>query len=475
MSVTSDSLRQAAEIDAIDQPVAATFAGFVAELTYEQLPADVVSAAKALICDQLASQLIGSTMPWVAPALSLVQLGHGCKGESTIVAAPARYLAADAAFVNATYGQACELDNSAYGAAGHIGTATIPAALAMGERERIDGRQFIAAIVAGYEVMYRLMASVRPYHNTRGFHSQSIAGPFAAAAAAAKILGLSPDQTTHALAIAGSHSCGPLEYDQSGGEVKRIHAGLAARGGIHSALLAQFGLTGPATIIEGERGFCRIFSTRCDLSQLTSGLGQSFNIKNTWFKIYPATAPVHTSISATARLLAEHAFEPADVSRIRLRIAETSVMHGAGIRQPKDVIGAQFSVAYSVALQIAKGRNDLCDYMNADLWSDPEIVALMDKVEVAADPEARGELSHMATVTIDLADGRSVTLREKYPPGTPPNPASREQRMTKVRELSRYVLPADRIEQMIALIETLERVPDVGALAALLAGERPAP
>jgi 2-methylcitrate dehydratase PrpD len=98
----------------------------------------------------------------------------------------------------------------------------------------------------------------------------------------------------NAFGIAGSHSAGSLEYDQSGGEVKRLHAGLAARGGIQSAMLAQYGLTGPETIIEGKRGFCHIFAEQSKPELIVKDLGQTFNIRNAWLKMYPAIATIHT-------------------------------------------------------------------------------------------------------------------------------------------------------------------------------------
>src|SRR4029434_6510342 len=94
----------------------------------------------------------------------------------------------------------------------------------------------------------------------RGYHAQSAVGVFIAAAAAGKILHLDPDQMTHALAIAGSHAGGTMEFDQSGGEVKRLHNGMACCGGLRSALLAQIGLTGPHTLFEGERGILKVMS-----------------------------------------------------------------------------------------------------------------------------------------------------------------------------------------------------------------------
>jgi 2-methylcitrate dehydratase PrpD len=448
--------------------IAQRFAGFIEGLRYEDLSLAVVNSAKALVLDQLACELIGTTMPWVMPARRLVQMTEGARGESTIVGSGARCLAADAAFVNASYGQSCELDDSSFGSAGHIGTATVPVALAMGERGRIDGRQFLVSIVAGYEVMYRLMRAIRPHHNSRGFHSQSIGGPFASAAVAGKILCLDANQLTHSLAIAGSHACGPLEYDQSGGEVKRIHAGLAARGGIQSAFLAQFGLTGPVTIIEGKRGFFQLFATQSDPSEIAIELGQSFNISNAMFKMYPAMAGIHPAIAATERLVAEHGVVPADVVRIRVGIAEVTLLHGAGISQPQDVVGAQFSLAFSVALAVSGLGNSLEQYRNARLWNDATLLELMRKVEPYATMEAAGDRHHMAAVDIELRSGRKLSEKELYVKGSPKNPASTEELNAKVRQLAGTILSPERIETLIETVSKIETVQDVSVLADLL-------
>lgn len=453
------------------EPIAAQLACFVSGLRYEDLPPHTIDGAKRLVLDQLACELAGSTMPWMRPALELVRLSAGARAESVVVNSDLKCLAADAAFINASYGQACELDDATYGSAGHIGTAAVPPALAVAQREGTNGRQLLLAIIAGYEVMYRLMAGVRPYHRTRGFHSQSIGGPFAAAAAAGKILGLDAEQLTHALAIAGSHACGPLEFDQSGGEVKRIHAGIAARGGVQSALLAGLGLTGPATIIEGKRGFCQVFADKSDTSRITAGLGKVLNITNAWFKIYPVVGGIQTSIAAMSRLVAEHDIKARDVKAVRIGLTESALLHCAAITRPSDVIGAQFSLAFSVALAIVRRSNELGCYTDAANWVDPEINALMQRVEAHADVAAVGERDFMASVAIELTDGRTLETVEVYPLGSPRKPASSEQLDAKARSLAGTVLGPERTERLIETVRHLEEVADVSAIGTLLAAD----
>ena len=193
-------------------------------------------------------------------------------------------------------------------------------------------------------------------------------------------------------------------------------------GGIHSALLASFGLTGPSTIVEGKRGFCAIFSTQSDPSAITKDLGDAFTVVNATYKLFPTNGGIHTSIVAVDRLVREHGFTAADVVRIRAALPEKVILHGAGIRYPRDVISAQFSLAYSLALRLIKGQNALESYTDATLWTDPTLVRIMDMVETSVDPASEGELDHMATVTIDLKDGRSLKATEKYRKGSPQNP-----------------------------------------------------
>ena len=119
------------------ETISLQLARFVAALKYEHLPIDVINHTKSLLLDQLGVQLIGSTLEWTQPALRLVEYAPSSSKESTIVNYGNKTVAWDAAFVNATFGQGCELDDMAFGSAGHIGTATIPVSLAIGEREQI--------------------------------------------------------------------------------------------------------------------------------------------------------------------------------------------------------------------------------------------------------------------------------------------------------------------------------------------------
>jgi 2-methylcitrate dehydratase PrpD len=437
------------------------------KVRYEDMPPEVIEKAKDCILDQVGVELIGSTLEWNKIAYRYVT-EMGGRGESTVVNYGTRVPALDAAFVNATFGQGCELDDVGFAAGGHLGAATVPAALAICEKQRSTGKDFLAAVVMGCDVMYRLLAAVRPSAGKRGFHSHGIGAPFGAMATAARLLGLNEGQMLHAFGIAGMHSSGTMEYDQTGGEVKRVIAGVAARGGIQSAMLAQLGLTGPPTIIEGKRGFLKVFADEIEPEGITKDLGSDFKIMRLWFKIYPCVATVQGVIYTLSKMIEEHRFGADDIEEIRVGISETSLSHGGAIYEPHDTASAQFSLPFSLALRLLKNDNDLSFYMDPKLWTDAKVLALAKKVKSYADPNAKKDQNYNTTMEVKLTNGKSFKAFEAYPPGSPLNMVSRDVLRAKFRKMARAVLAEERIEKLIETVDRLETLEDAAQLVPLL-------
>ena len=316
--------------------------------------------------------------------------------------------------------------------------------------------------------MYRLLLAVRPSAGKRGFHSHGIGGPFGAMVTAGRLLRLNDDQMLQAFGIAGSHSAGTMEYDQTGGEVKRVHAGIAARGGIQAAMLARLGLTGPPTIIEGKRGFCRVFADQYDMDVITKDLGTDFKIMRVWFKMYPCVATVQGVIDTLAKIIEEHRIRADDVEEIQVGVSETSLAHGGTIYEPTDVASAQFSLPFSLALRLLKNDNDLSLYIDPKLRKDPEVLALARKVKSYADPQAKGDKNYNTTMEVKLVGGKSIKAFQEYPPGSPLNPVTRDVLRNKFRKLASAVLPESRIERIIDEVEHFEKLEDVSSLVPLL-------
>src|SRR5499425_1727390 len=183
-----------------------------ARVRFEDIPREAIEKAKDCILDQIGVELIGSTLEWNKIAYRYV-LEMGGRGESTVVNYGTKVPMLDAALVNATFGQGCELDDVGFAAGGHPGAATVPTALAVCEKQRCTGKDFLAAVVVGCDVMYRLLSAVRPSSGKRGFHSHGIGAPFGAVTTAARLFRMNQGQILHAFGIAGMQSSGTMEYD----------------------------------------------------------------------------------------------------------------------------------------------------------------------------------------------------------------------------------------------------------------------
>ena len=444
-------------------------AQYIVDLKCDDLSQATIQAAKGAVLDQCGIMLLGSTLPWTRPSYEVVR-ELGGRPESTIVRYGTKVSAPDAAFVNANFAHSCELDDTGYLRGGHPGSATVSSALALGERAHLSGQELLLAITAGYEVMSRLGRIILPADHH--FHTQTVLGPFASAAVSGKLLGLNGEQMVHALAIAGSHSSGTHEYARSGGEVKRLHAAIAARAGMMAALLAQRGLTGPPTILEGLYGTCRIFGGVTDpqiMETILESLGDNwYAVQGRIIKPFPTDGGMHTSFQAMEHMMQEHQLQSDQVEEINVGINEQYVTHVGYIHEPTDTISAQFSMAFSLGLLLVKGKIDLRDYMNPGLWKDPRIMAVAKNVHVHSDPSMVGDAYYGVRMQVRLVDGRVIEVQELYRKGSPKNPFTREELDAKFRSLASAVLGEQEMEQVIETINRLEELGDISQVVSLL-------
>jgi 2-methylcitrate dehydratase PrpD len=453
------------------EPTAAQrLAGFIWELSYRHLPADAVSRCRELLLDQVGCQLIGAGMPWNQPVYRFVR-DTKTGGPARIVKYGDTVPLDDAVLVNGTFAQGCELDDYYDQGGGHPGAASVPVVLALAQKQPVTGQELITAMVAGYEVGWRIGRALLPELMRRGYHAQSAVGPFIAAAAAGKILRLDPEQMTHALAIAGSHAGGTMEFDQSGGEVKRLHNGMACCGGLRSALLAQAGLTGPPTILEGERGILKVMSGRCNIEPIIEDLRpgtQNLALYHAATKRFPVNASQHSPIELLDRLVRTHGIDPGRVARITVELNEGVLLHGGSIHRPKEVVEAQFSLRFSLALRLLKGNNDLQHYLSPPMWNDPALLDLGSKIELFADPTATGPRRFACRMKVYLSDGPEVSGSLAAPRGSFKNPLTRDELHEKFYRLGGSALENARLRSIVALVDGMEKAEDAAALISLM-------
>lgn len=443
-------------------------ARFVSELTYEDLPANVIDKAKELILDQLGCQLAGSTLPWSKPAYEYAVDYKSQREESTIVNYGFRTSVQDAAFVNAIFGHGFLGDDTDSVCYAHFGSIIIPAALAMGEREMISGKEFIKAVVVGYEVASRIGAAA-PLAMSRGFHPGPIFGPFGVAVAAGAILGFNENQGLDALGIAGSHSSGVMEYSVSGGTVNRLHSGIAAYGGIRAALLAQRGFKGPAAILEGERGFLRAFSGECFLDEIVRGLGENFRVLLIELKVYCCCGSSSAVFDAVSKIKSEHEIRPQEIEKIIVNVSPATFGMTGVIVEPKDITSAQFSGRFGIALQLIKGGNTFKEYSEDNL-RDPGLLELARKTEFILDEEL-GKLpnsNNPANVMIKRKNGAIYEQTVHAAKGSVLNPMTKEEVCQKFIEFASVALPHHKTEAIIETVARLDSVDNIRELTQLL-------
>src|SRR5215469_8946584 len=228
------------------------FAGFVAGLRYEDLPAAVVDRAKGVTLQALSSAAVAHDMPASRQALALMQEEEtGGGGAATALCSGAKLTKAGAAFVNAeTIFAGGKWDT--FRMLTHPGTAILPAALAAAEVAGSSGKDLLVAVSAAYEVMERMAAEFIPTVMSRGFHAGPVFGIFGAAVAAAKLGGLNAEQVHGAIAQCVNLASGNLEGIRSGG--RSLREGGAVRNALLAVALARHGTPGGETTLEGEAG-----------------------------------------------------------------------------------------------------------------------------------------------------------------------------------------------------------------------------
>ncbi|HLH98689.1 MAG TPA: MmgE/PrpD family protein [Xanthobacteraceae bacterium] len=440
-------------------------ARYAANLRYEDLPPEVIARAKDCIIDTAAAIIYGNTIPWSAIMIGYArQAGAGGKSRILGASGPAVQPAA-AALANGTLSHAFELDNVVInpGAGVHGGATMLPPGLAMAQELGGSGRDLIAAVVAGAEVMIRIGWATKHSNEAHGFHAPGTTGPFGAAIAAGRFLKLDAEKMTNALGIAGSLCGGLMEFARSGtgAMVKRLHIGHACEAGVLAANLASGGFTGPSSVLEGKAGFLRVFCSDFDLSQLTRGLGERFVTLNICLKRYACHITAQRAVEAVRELAAEHKISGDDVKSVTV-VGEKRMAEVNNIPEPSDVMMSQYSTPFCVALALYRDPRDPASFGEHAL-NDPAIRSLCRRVTVKPDPSHSGHGDMASTVTILTHDGRELTRRVDAFMGTPARPFDRAAMRQKFLMLTRKLPDAETVLERLLNLENEKSLEWLGA------------
>ncbi|MDF1760380.1 MAG: MmgE/PrpD family protein [Coxiellaceae bacterium] len=386
------------------------------------LPTATRRMAGLALIDQYGLQIGGSTFPWSEAVYQTALMTYGT-GDSTVTRHGTQLTAPGAAYVNGCFSHAQDFDDSHQRAQTHPGPVVIPAAMAVAESVGCSGEEALIASAVGIEAMTRLAASICPACIEGGHHTPPTVGPFGAAIASGLLLGLSHEQLTHALGICGSSAGGLVAYTESGGSVKRIHTGIPARAGVEAALLAQRGLTGPSSVIDGKKGLWAVFGRgEAVPERLFGGLGEHYMLDTLMFKPYNCCYLIHPAIEGFLKLTADNGIAAEDIAEVTVGLSDFSRSHAGTITVPHDELGAQFSTSFTLALSLLKGAPGMWSY-SPDVITDPDIIDLTKRIHVTPDEQAQAEFPNKngCLVTIKTTDGRIQSIRITEPKGCPDN------------------------------------------------------
>jgi aconitate decarboxylase len=448
-------------------------ARFAAELTYDKIPASVIDHTKLCLLDTFGCGLFGSTLPWARIVADFVRASEG-KQESAVWGRPFKVPAPDAALANGTAVHSFELDDLHKTSIVHPGGVVTTSALAMAEQMGgCEGREFLTAVVAGYEVAIRVGMSVGTSHLQRGFHPTGTNGTFGGGAAAGRLLKLDAETMTHSLGIAGTQAAG-LMAAQYASMVKRMHAGRAAQSGVYGALLARKGLTGITNILEAEYGgYCSVMADSSDINKLTSGLGETFETQRVGFKPYAAGGSTHTAHEAVKSILSKHRLTAEVIHEITIYATTATFNHTSWEYKPAGITAAQMNMQYVVAVTVLEG-DIFVGQFTEEKTNDARIIEFSRKVKVIPShdlDELGPESRHTVIAEVKTADGRSFRERVDTATGSDRKPMATNEILQKYKILAGKVLDQKGVTRIQDMVMNLEKASDVRELARLLASD----
>jgi 2-methylcitrate dehydratase PrpD len=438
-------------------------AAYWANARFEDLPPEVVHAARRCVLDTLSVGIAGGPAPVVDTVVAAMRAGGGGEGPVSLWGRPETLAPAAAALVNGTASHALELDD--FGGCGHSGAVVIPAVCAVAQHRGASGRDVLLAVVAGYDLASRVLHGSGGYrpHNERGWHSTGTCGSFGAAAGVAKLLALPQDRYTHALGIAGTFTGGTWAFLADGALTKRFHPGKASETGVSAALLAEAGLTGPGQVLEAPWGgfystYAPGFATP---EKAVADLGREFHILQSGIKPYACCRTLHSALDAILKIMRE-------TGRSSTAI-RSMVVHGSAQTKRQfervevhNLLEAQFSAPYCLAVAAESGRATL-DQFEPQRTDDAEVRRLMNAVEIRTS-RTLGPKDY-PSLEVVFTDGTTQYLDVPRATGAPENPVSDSQLDDKAVQMLASVLGDARARELADRLWTLDGCPDFRALA----------
>lgn len=457
--------------------VTRALADWAAAVRYEDLPPTVVRECRRFLFDSVGCALGGLRQHDCRIALKVLGELAG-PGAATVIGAGTRLDPVSAALANALLIRVMDYNDIYWKQDPSHPSDLIPAALAIAERQKLDGRELMVGISIAYEVEQRLCEVSYPGVREVGWHHATLTA-VASPVVAGRLLGLDGERIQHAIGISasrhgtpGSVTAGKLTM------MKNTVDPLATQSGVLAALLAEQGYTGPEHVLDGKEGLAHVIHTDWRWDILTDGLGESWRILQCGMKSFPTEALTHAPISATLDLVRDHDLRPEQVAEVRIRslARAADILADPSKYDPRTKETADHSLPYVIAAALVD-RKVTPEQFTPERIMDPTIRAQLPKVKVTADPEIEAAFPALqkVVVTIVTADGRELTRALDYPKGDPRNPMTDAELEVKFDALAEPVCTPARLREMKETLAGAEKAATVSGLMAKLEADRPVP
>src|SRR6185295_7772053 len=441
-------------------------ARYMVEARSRTLPGEVAREARHRILDTLAAMVSGARLKPGEMAIRYAR-AQGGVAEATVVATDLRTTAVNAALANGMFAHADETDDFEPVTKAHPGSAVVPAALAMAEREGSSGLALLHAVALGYDLCCRFLLALGP-DLVRGSHrsAEGTSSTMGAVGSAAALARLDEKAMRHALSYAAQQVSGVWSWVRDAEHVEKAFdfSGMGARNGVTAAIMAQMGFSGVRDVFDGEHNALAALSSDPKPEEMVAGLGSRYFVTETAIKPYSVGYPIQAPLDAFLRLHREHALTADNVERIVVRLPED------GARVVDDRAMPDVNCQHIIALALVDGTLSFEGSHSYERMKDPEVRAVKARVQLIADRTLMDRTApRSGRVEVTLKDGRSVSQFTRHAPGTRENPLDTESVNAKARLLMAPVLGAAKTDEVIRRVNALEELSDLRALRPFLA------
>jgi len=441
-------------------------ARYMVEARSRTLPTEVAREARHRILDTLAAMVSGARLKPGEMAIRYAR-AQGGVAEATVVATDLRTTAVNAALANGMFAHADETDDFEPVTKAHPGSAVVPAALAMAEREGSSGVALLQAVTLGYDLCCRFLLALGP-DLVRGSHrsAEGTSSTMGAVGSAASLARLDEKAMRHALSYAAQQVSGIWSWVRDAEHVEKAFdfSGMGARNGVTAAIMAQMGFSGVRDVLDGEHNALVALSSDPKPEEMVAGLGSRYFVTETAIKPYSVGYPIQAPLDAFLRLHREHALTADNVERIVVRLPED------GARVVDDRAMPDVNCQHIIALALVDGTLSFEGSHSYERMKDPEVRAVKARVQLIADRTLMDRTApRSGRVEVTLKDGRSVSQFTRHAPGTRENPLDTESVNAKARLLMAPVLGAAKTDEVIRRVNALEELSDLRELRPFLA------